>query len=159
MPHRNPEAVAPDVPEMHRIDRHGFGPAEDGEIGKNRQKREDDRPHDIDVRHGIERDAPEHAGRGVAEAVRGPGVRALVHAQRKEEHDENEDALADVEAHVKNPFRGAGDYPLFRGDFQVSKYTSREFYRHSHCMYNTVGNSAGGRNNVCLFKILNYQGI
>ena len=41
--------------------------------------------------HGVERDAPQHAGGLVAQPRGHPGVRALMHAERKKKQDELED--------------------------------------------------------------------
>ena len=61
------------VAEVARIDGHGFGPAEH-EGREHGREHEHGRAHGIDVGHGIQGKAAEHAGGGIAAAQGGPAV-------------------------------------------------------------------------------------
>ena len=59
----------------------GFGPADEEASVDQRDEREEDGAYRIQVLEGVEGDAAEHHGGGIAEAHGGPGVGALMHAE------------------------------------------------------------------------------
>lgn len=91
--------VTADFFEVAGDDGSGFGPAdqhaaeivEADEGAEDYERGKDEGAEDIDVVDGVEGDAAHHAGGLVAQAGGGPGMGALVNAERKKEQDELKD--------------------------------------------------------------------
>ena len=78
------DIVAAIVFEVAAGDRGGFGPADEEAAIDERDERKEDGADGVEVFDGIEGDAAEHTGGGIAEAPCGPGVGALMHAKRED---------------------------------------------------------------------------
>ena len=96
---RGDQDVAPhEVAVLPRVDRNRLGAAE-GEraLGAELEQRRQEEAHPgIDVRHRVQRDAPEQVGGVVALAERGGGVGVLVRGHGEHEHGKREDELAEL---------------------------------------------------------------
>src|SRR5205823_5389034 len=93
------DVVAAVVFEVAAGDGRGFGPADEEAAIHKRDEREEDRAEGVEVSDGVEGDAAEHFGGGIAEAPCGPGVGALVHAEGEDEDDDFEDDDDGVQRH------------------------------------------------------------
>ncbi len=85
--------------EISGIDWRRFGPTDDGQMGQHGDERKDHGTEGVDVFEGIQRDASQHASRGVAAAVRGPRMGGLVDADGEQESDQLEQDVNELQAH------------------------------------------------------------
>src|SRR5579864_4132805 len=97
---RGQDVTLNNVLEIPAIHRRGLGPTDDGEVREISEYGKNNRSHGIDVLDGIERDTPEHVGSGIAVAQRHPGVRRLVHADGKQEHNDLDEDVDVLEGHA-----------------------------------------------------------
>ena len=91
------DIVAARVAEVPRVDRHRLRPADERQPREERDQRKRDRADRIDVARRIQRHAPQHPRGRVAELVGRPGVRRLVHAERRHQHREADEDKDEIE--------------------------------------------------------------
>ncbi len=94
--HRSENVIEHRVLEVSRIDRCRLGPSENGQVGEHGNCRQDERPEQVNVLDGIERNPTQHARGGIAAQVGHPCVCRFVNADRKHESDQLEHDVQDV---------------------------------------------------------------
>ena len=85
------DVVALVVLEVARGDGGGLGPADERPVVDEREQRHEDGADGIEMLEGVEGDAAEHVGGGIAEAPGGVGVGALMDAEGEDEGDDLEE--------------------------------------------------------------------
>ena len=80
------------------IDRHRLRPANQRHVGQHRDQRKQQRADRIDVHGRVERQPAQLARRRIAEPIRRPRMRRLVHRQRRDQHDELDENLGEIDA-------------------------------------------------------------
>ena len=93
------DVVAAVVFEVAAGDWGWLGPADEEAAVDQRDERKEDRADRVEMFDGIEGDATEHTGGGVAEARGGPGVGAFVHAEGEDQNHDLEEDDDDVQRH------------------------------------------------------------
>ena len=94
------------------LDRHrdGLGPAEEEVRSHQEEKpRHDNGAEGVDVRDRVERQAPEHAGGGVAPPLGNQPVRALVHDDREQQDREEQQRFGHRASETFEGIRGASE--------------------------------------------------
>ena len=85
--------VPPLVAQVAGHERDRLGPADDRRAENRQHEREDDRPDEVHVLDGVQRDAPEPARGGIAQALGHPAVGRFVDRDRQGERQQLDDDL------------------------------------------------------------------
>ena len=103
---RHQHVVAPRMPQLAHVDRHRLRPADQRRAGDHRDQRKHHRADRIGVHDRVQRDAAEQPRRRIAEAIGRPRMRHFVHRQRKQQDDEADENLREVD--VQQGVKGYG---------------------------------------------------
>ena len=85
------------MPQLADVDRHRLRPADERRAADHRDQRKQHRADRIGVHDRIERDAAEQPRGRIAEPIGRPRMRHLVHGQRKQQNDERDEDLREVD--------------------------------------------------------------
>ena len=102
------DVVAHVVLEVASGDGRGLGPAEEGTTVDQCDDREEDGSEKVEVLQGVEGDATECQGGGIAEAIGGPGVGALMDAEGEHQDHDLEEDDDDFLVHISFKSTGVG---------------------------------------------------
>ncbi len=91
--------VAGGVAEVARGEGDGLAPAEDERAAEDEQDGPDEGSEEVEVTGGVHGEAAHHAGGGVAEAVGGPGLSAVVERDGEHQDDQLKDDQSNVQRH------------------------------------------------------------
>ena len=86
---------------VSRIHRRGFRPAQQRNVGQQRDQRQHYRPEQVNMLDRIQCDPAQHACRGIAAAVRHPRVRRLMHADGEQKRNYLKQDVNMLQSHAR----------------------------------------------------------